>query len=58
MLPDRKYDEWSQKDHTEREYTSDVERKFFGDVEHPKAAPQALKELVRDYSGFLRQKTC
>lgn len=53
MLPERKYDEWSQKDHKDREYQSSVEEKFFGAVENPKAAPQELKDLYRDYARYL-----
>jgi hypothetical protein len=53
MLPDRKYDEWSQQDHKDRDYSSEVERKFFGAVENPSPAPAQLKELYREFGKFL-----
>ncbi len=56
MLPARKYDEWSQASHSEREYSSEVEKKFFGDVENPKPAPAELKELFRDFGKYLHPK--
>ena len=54
MLPDRKYDEWSQKDHKDRDYQSELESRFFGAVENPKSAPAALKDMYRDYSRYLK----
>jgi hypothetical protein len=56
MLPERKYDEWSQQDHKDRTYQSEVEKKFFGDVEHPKAAPKELKDMYRDFAKYLDPK--
>lgn len=56
MLPERKYDEWSQQDHKDRKYQSEVEEKFFGAVENPKPAPEALKELFRDFGKYLDPK--
>ena len=38
MLPDRKYDEWSQQDHKDRDYQSDLERRFFGVAMQARAA--------------------
>jgi hypothetical protein len=55
MLPGRKYDEWSQTEHKDRDYTSEAERKFFDAVENPPAATKGLKEMYRDYSRYLKK---
>lgn len=54
MLTSREYDEWSLKDHRDREYSTDAERRFFGAVDDPKPATADLKALVRDYGKYLK----
>ena len=55
MLPSRKYDEWSQQEHEKRDYQSEVEERFFGAVENPKAAPEELRNLYREFGKYLEK---
>ena len=49
MLARREEEAWSLTPHEERDYRSDVERRFFEAVEHPPEPTDSLKELVRAY---------
>lgn len=53
MLTSRKYDDWSLQEHKDRDYKTDIERKFFGAVENPKPATEELKDVYRAYGKYV-----
>ena len=52
MLSRKKHAEWALKEHKDRDYQTEAERKFFEAVENPKPATDALKRLVQSYGNY------
>jgi hypothetical protein len=54
MLPRKEDEEWSLRPHAERDYDSDVERRFFERIDNPRPVTPAMRELVRDVGRYLK----
>ena len=52
MLSRKEHQAWFLQDHEDREYKTEVERRFFEAIENPPAPTEKLKEIVRDYGKF------
>ncbi len=55
MLSRREHSDWALKEHKDRDYESDAERRFFEAIENPKPATAELKELVRFFGKYANQ---
>lgn len=54
LLASREHLAWSLKDHKERDYRSDDERRFFETIENPPPPTEKLKEIVREYGKYAK----
>ena len=54
MLPRKEDEEWSLRPHAERDYDSDVERRFFERIDNPRPVTPAMRDLVRDVGKYLK----
>jgi len=50
----REYLEWSLKDHKDREYKSEAEKRFFETIENPPDPTEELKEMVREFGKYAK----
>lgn len=55
MLSRREHLAWSLTDHSEREYRSEEERRFFANIENPPEPTEELKEVAREFGRFAVQ---
>jgi hypothetical protein len=54
MLSRKEHEGWSLKPHSERDYKTEAERRFFETIENPPAPTAELKEVVRAYGRFAK----
>jgi hypothetical protein len=54
MLARREHLKWSLKDHKDRDYASEAERRFFEKIENAPEPTEKLKEIVREYGKYAR----
>jgi len=55
MLSRREYQAWHLQASEPREYTSDVERKFFETIKNPPEPSKELVEIVRDFGTIVKK---
>jgi len=55
MLARREDEEWSLTAHEDRDYSTEVERRFFEEIENPKPPTKELSELCREFGRFLKK---
>lgn len=56
MLSAREHEDWALKEHKDREYQTEAERRFFDAMENPEPPTDDLKEMVRVYGKYAADK--